>query len=50
MVAHACNPSTPEVETEGSGIQGQPGLHYQVPRHTGLLTETRKKEKESYIF
>lgn len=26
MVVHTCNPSTWEAETEGPGVQGQPGL------------------------
>jgi hypothetical protein len=31
MVAHVCNPSTPEAVAGGAQVQGQPGLIWQVP-------------------
>jgi hypothetical protein len=30
MVAHTCNSSTRELEAEGAGVQGQPGLKNKV--------------------
>lgn len=39
LVVHICNPSTWEVETRQSGVQGKPGLQES-------LCQKRKKKKE----
>jgi hypothetical protein len=40
MVAYTCNPSTGEVETGGSQVLGQPGLHSEI-----LLQKKQKRKK-----
>jgi hypothetical protein len=48
LVVHVYNPSTQEVEVEGSQVQGQPGTQSQTP-----LQKERKKISYSvprYVF
>jgi hypothetical protein len=40
VVVHYCNPSTGEAETEGSPIQGQPGIHREPQKKILLHCES----------
>ena len=44
MVVDACNPSTPEVEEEGSGVQGQLRLLNKSEAGLGSMKAYLKKE------
>jgi hypothetical protein len=44
VVAQACDLSTPEIETKGFRVQGQPGLHSKT------LSQNNKKKKKKYIY
>lgn len=44
VVAHACDPSTWDAETEGPGVQGQPQLIV-TSRQSGVHKSLRKKEE-----
>lgn len=45
MVVHVCNPSTEEIEAEGSGVQGHPPVHNELETSLYYMRLWRKRKK-----
>lgn len=48
VMAHACNPSTWEIEAEGSGVQGHPLLHSEFEAGLDYIRHSENKSNDPF--